>query len=333
MRFAAIGRTELLYDTILALRSAGHELTCIITAPAAPEYTRNEIDFEQLADDIGCPFTLSTNLDEENTLEKIKDSELAVSVNWPFILTQEILGLFPKGVLNIHAGDLPRYRGNACLNWAILQGDDQVCLSVHIMQPGQLDCGPVLVQRSYPVIKTTDYQEIMHWIQKVTPKMFCEALDHLTLNPKHALKIAKPNAPEAFRCYPRVPEDGWIDWQQEASMIHRLVRASTSPLPGAYTYRWYKSRLEKIIILQTRIPEETLGMDLAIPGQVLRNDTISGESLVACGNKTILALKKCRIEGNPPFAPGSKWNTFRVRLGVRAEDILWRYLKKQGLAH
>ena len=333
MKFAAFGRTEFLYDTIVGLHTAGHEPACIISSPAAPEYARRESDFEQLARDLGCPFKLVKNLDEENTRMLLRGSDVGVSVNWPFILTQNVIEIFPYGVLNIHAGDLPRYRGNACPNWVILKNDSKVYLSVHVMQPSELDCGPVLVQRSYPVLETTYYREIVRWIQKVTPEMFREAIDHLARDPKYALKIARADAPDAFRCYPRIPEDGWIDWQQEAQQIHRLVRASGPPLPGAYTYRWYKGCLEKIFVLQARLLKETLGLDLAVPGQVLRNDSTGGESMVVCGNKTVLALQKCRIGEGSPFEPGSTWKTFRVRLGVRAEDIMWQNFREQGLAH
>lgn len=332
MRFAALGRTEFLYDTIVALHAAGHEPACIVTAPAAPEYARREHDFEQLAKDLGCPFLLVSNLGETDVAELLAGIDVAVSVNWPFILTQDILGLFPHGVLNIHAGDLPRYRGNACPNWAMLMGEKEVFLSVHVMQPGELDCGPILAQRSFPLLDTTYYGDILSWIQAVSPEMFRQALDSLDRDPGHSLKIARADAAEAFRCYPRVPEDGYIDWRQSALQIHTLIRASGPPLPGAYTYRWYKGRLEKVVVLRACLPRETLSLDLAMPGQVLRNDPESGLSFVACGDKSVLALEQCRIGEEPPFAPGGAWRSFRVRLGIRAEDMLWLTLREQGLA-
>ncbi len=332
MRFAALGRTEYLYDAILALHRAGHQAACVVTAPAAPEYVRREQDFEALASEMSCPFRVASHLHDQDVLDLLRNAEVAVSVNWPSILSNTVLDLFLHGVLNIHAGDLPRYRGNACPNWAILQGEDAVTLSVHVMLPDELDCGRVLSQRSLALTDETYIADVNAWILSVAPEMFVEAVQGLERDPDFALKTARADDPEALRCYPRVPEDGYIDWTRPALDIHRLVRASSTPLPGAYTYAFLDGRLTKIHVLRAHPVEPGLGNDLAEPGQVLRNDPATGESLVACGRGTVLALEQCQVGDGEPFAPGKAWRSIRARLGTRAEDVLWNTLHNQGLA-
>ena len=112
MRFAALGRTHLLYDAIEACVAAGHDCVAIATAVPAPEYRRTEADFRDLAGRLGCAF-----LDGGGRLDGAAQdvlasarAEVAISVNWPVLLPAGVLALFPFGVLNAHAGDLPRYR-------------------------------------------------------------------------------------------------------------------------------------------------------------------------------------------------------------------------------
>ena len=93
---------------------------------------------------------------------------MAISVNWPNLLTPEVLDLFPDGVWNAHAGDLPRYRGNAAPNWAILSGEDAVILTIHRMSAG-LDEGPILAQRSFPLDETTYISDVYAFLDEAVP--------------------------------------------------------------------------------------------------------------------------------------------------------------------
>ena len=82
MRLAIIGRTQILYETAIKLHEEGHQICCIITAEAAPEYSRTERDFEQLAKDFGLPFLLTNTLDRPEVEEWCRGLDVAVSVNW-----------------------------------------------------------------------------------------------------------------------------------------------------------------------------------------------------------------------------------------------------------
>jgi len=321
MRVALIGRTQMLYNSALALAQAGHELRCVLTAPAAPEYTRTEADFERLATRLGCPFLCARSAAAPEALAMLSGCDIGVSMNWVGVLGPEVLDLFPLGVLNAHPGELPRYRGNACQGWAILRGEERLGLSIHVMRPGELDCGRVVHQEFLDLTPEVANAEVWAWLEAAVPQGFVAALDRLGRDPGFTLFDARADDPAGFRGYPRLPVDGYIDWTRPALDIARLVRAAGPPLPGAYTYADLGGRVDKLAVLEAR-PHPLPLRDLAVPGHILRNDPQSGVSLVACGQGA-LELLRCRDGSGREYAPGREWKSIRLRLGIRAEDMVW----------
>lgn len=322
MKIAALGRSAMLYNTVVKLAEDGHDIVSITTAKAPGDYSRNEHDFEALAGTLGCPFLLTNSSDE--AMERFKDADLCVSVNWVSVLAQRHIDAVPLGILNAHAGDLPSYRGNACPNWAILNGEKTVGLCVHAMSGGQLDCGRVIAKASLDLTEDTYIADIYDWMEAMVPGLFAEAVANLEQEPGFALYATQPE--DGFRCYPRLPENGLIRWDGPVETIHALIRACGRPLDCAYTYYILNGTIHRLHIARARIASRTTP-DMAHPGQVLRNDPDSGESLVRCGDG-VLAVEECFFPGGDGFRPGRAWRTIRMRLGANAEDMLW--LKENG---
>jgi len=283
LRVAALGRTAFLHDAILACRDAGHEVVLIGTAPAAPEYTRTEDDFERLAQEIGCPFFCDARINQPRCIELARGSraEAAISVNWPTLIAPEMLSVFPHGVINAHAGDLPRFRGNACPNWAILMGEERVVLTLHLMTPG-LDDGPILLKRPFPIGPDTYIGDVYRFMGEAIPAMFAEAVSGLekgTITP-----VPQPeDSALSLRCFPRRPEDAEIDWGRTAHEIGRLVRASAEPFAGAYSHL----EGERVVIWRAR-PGELSGPWVGVPGHVATVDRGSGSASVLTGNGVLI---------------------------------------------
>ncbi|MFZ5427663.1 MAG: methionyl-tRNA formyltransferase [Thermodesulfobacteriota bacterium] len=320
MRVALIGRHQALHAAGLAAMERGHRIACVVTAKSRPEYLKHEEDFRDLARAAGCPFFYLPDFRDPALRQTLDGLDAAISMNWVGILGAEALGLFRTGVLNAHYGPLPRYRGNACPNWAILAGEESIHLCVHLMEPGELDCGRVIREDSIRVTPQTYISDIYDWGDRVIPALFAEALDQLDADPGFCLRMASPDDPAAFRCHPRIPEDARIDWSRPSSEIHRLVRASSDPLPGAYTYFMSGGALSRLYVLRAREGGRA-GLDLAVPGQVTARGR-DGSLKVRCGDGS-LALELCRVDNGEPFAPASRFMSSRFRLGVDPLDALY----------
>lgn len=327
MRVLILGRTGALHATARHLLEATeHEIAAVPTARAAPEYGRAEEDFRALAAGCGAPFLLTQRLGEEVVaLVRRSGAEIAVSVNWVSVIGEGFLGLLPRGVLNAHLGDLPRYRGNAVANWAILRHEPEVVLTVHQMSPG-LDEGDVVLQRPLPLTPETTIAEVSALFEQALPGLFADTLDGL---PSGRLRPV-PQSPGGFRCHPRLPQDGRIDWAAPARHVDALVRSLVKPYSGAFTYqRFGDEPLEKLHVWRTRIVAEQTS-DVGVPGHVIRNDRASGESWILTGGGVVALCEVSHGEDGPVFAPGRRWRSTRIRLGMDLEAEIHRLQLPSG---
>lgn len=269
MRVGLIGRTHWLLDTAQLVLDRGHEIAFICTARSSPETPVGIAEFEAFALEHGIAFYSEPRI---SGLEL--DADICLSVNWVTVLRQPFLDQFPHGVLNAHPGDLPRFRGNACLNWALLAGEPEAVLTVHRMVE-ELDAGPIGLKRRRPIAPQDDITTLYAWLDEVIPDALAEALDGVAAG---TLEF-QPQDPSIrpLRAYPRKPEDATIDWTDSAEGILRLVRASTHPFSGAQT------RLEsgqEITVHRARIHEPDHDF-LAVPGQVCF--AVDGNPVIATG--------------------------------------------------
>lgn len=283
MRVAIIGRTEILYETAELLRAAGHTITCILTAKEAPEYTKTAADFEQFATELEVPFASTARIEYQTALLRESNSEVAVSINYSGVIPQSITDLFPLGILNAHGGDLPRYRGNACQAWAILNGEEKIGLCIHRMIGGELDSGDIIERDYLPIDHTTKVTQTWEWMNKRVPALFLEAVNKLAENPKHILEVQSKDPRDALRCYPRKPEDGRIDWRLNALQVLRLTNASNRPYAGAFCC--YEG--EKFVIWDAELVDEVEKLS-AVPGQITQIG--NGWIEVACGEGKLRIL-------------------------------------------
>jgi methionyl-tRNA formyltransferase len=280
MRIAIIGRSEILYETLQLLILSGHEISCILTSKETPEYSKSASDFENLSKTINVPFASSAQIESQTKMIKESKSDIAVSINYSGIISEEIINLFPLGILNAHGGDLPRYRGNACQAWAILNGENRIGLCIHRMIGGELDSGDIIKRDYISINCNTKITKIWNWMRRRIPELFAESLNELALNPDFILEHQSEKPEDALRCYPRQPEDGRINWGQTSLEILRLVNASNKPYSGAFCYFDEK----KLIIWDAHLVTEVENF-CAVPGQI----TIVGNGFVdvACAEGKI----------------------------------------------
>jgi methionyl-tRNA formyltransferase len=289
VKVAIIGRTEILFDTARKLIDHGHDIVCVLTAKEAPEYGRTVDDFRDLAAELNVPFASSAKIVDYRTFLYDAGAEVAVSINYSGIIPYEVTSLFPLGVLNAHGGDLPRYRGNACQAWAILNGESRIGLCIHKMIPGELDNGDIIARDYLPIDLSTKITAVWDWMVRRTPELMIEAVDRLTRDPAYILERQSTNPRDTLRCYPRRSEDGRIDWSKSAETVLRLVNASNHPYAGAFC----DLDGTKVIIWDAELLCDGEVFS-AVPGQV----TSIGEGFVdvAAGSGKV-RLKQISVDG------------------------------------
>lgn len=291
MRVAIIGRTQILWNSLKLLENK-HEVVLIGTSKSAPEYAVTEEWFEQEAQRLGIPFfnTTKINSDEIVSLLIRVKADIAISINWVNLIGQEVINCFPNGILNAHIGDLPRYRGNACPNWAILNGEKRIGISIHYMVSNELDAGDIVEKEYYPIEKDTDITQIYEAAKRIIPQLFISAIDKIEKHKNIGIRQSE-NAQDILRCYPRIPTDSFIDWNESCENISRIVRASCSPFDGAYTF--FGEYKIKVLCCSVRgFPTQVL----AIPGQVIMIDRIS-DKIDVIAKDGIVRIEKAEVMG------------------------------------
>lgn len=311
MRVAVLGRTHWLLDSAELIARTGHEIALVATAAAAPEYRVREADFADLASRHDAPFHAMPDVNSTSFVEALAASgaEVAISVNWPALIREAACTTPRFGILNAHAGDLPRYRGNACPNWAILNDEPHIGLCVHAMDPYALDAGPIFARDRLALTPDTYVGDVYAWMDRSVPALFVRALVNLT-QPDFVPEDQSTSGVRPLRTYPRRPEDGLIDWTRDAASILRLIRASSRPFVGAFSYL---DGQERIVVWRARLA--TMDHDVvAVPGQILGRSA-NGQPLVACGTGVIEIEESQSSSGRP--LPGA--NRYRLRARERAE--------------
>lgn len=305
MKIAIIGRSEVLYETTIQLLNQGHDITCILTAKEAPEYTRKSDDFKSLAEELGIPFASGANIIKSSEFLTNSKSEIAVSINFSGIIPQSIIDIFPLGILNAHGGDLPKYRGNACQAWALINGEDKIGLCIHKMIGGELDNGDIVARDYLPVNINTRIGDVLSWIMNTTPNLVIESISQLQKNSDFILEIQSKDPIDALRCYPRMPHDGLIDWSKSNNEILRLINASSQPYSGAYC----NFGEDKIIIWKADLVDDD-EVFCATPGQLTKITKSYVE--IACGEGKLSLIE---IELNQKItSPGKIFKSIRQRL-------------------
>lgn len=290
LRIAVIGRTEMLLEAGRAAERDGHVVGLVATCRPSGHERASEEDFGRLAADHGAAFLRYGDFGQTNISEKLASArcDVAISMNWLTLISRTVRDCFEHGVFNAHPGDLPRYKGNACPNWAILRDEPRVSLTIHRMEDA-LDSGPVAVKRHLDLDDMTTIAEVYDWLRRAVPEAFCALLTNLAQD--RLVLHAQDTAPQAaLRCYPRRPEDGLINWDRPAEEIDRLVRASGRPFAGAFTFLEGRERLT---VWSTR-PLLLAEPFLAIPGQIAYID--AGDPIVAC-RESYLRLLDVTFDG------------------------------------
>ncbi len=264
MRLIFMGTPDFSVQILGALVDAGHEIACVYSQPPRPSgrgKAARKTPVHQRAEALGLPVRTPLNFKDPSDVRELKalDAQIAVVVAYGLLLPQAVLDGPARGCLNIHASLLPRWRGAAPIQRAIMAGDTQTGVCIMQMDAG-LDTGPVLLRRETPIEPSDTAASLHDRLAGLGAKAICDALAQLdTLTPQPQPETGATYAKKIDKAEAR------IDWSAPATTIDRHIRG-LSPFPGA----WSELGGERIKFLMSSVaagqgaPGETLDDALTI---------------------------------------------------------------------
>ena len=286
MRIVFMGTPESAVPSLQRLLDDGHEIVAVWTQPDKPagrgkQLHQSPVKVFALQHDLTIHQPAKIKTQEAKDLFASDKADAAVVVAYGKILPTEFLSAYQHGCINVHFSLLPKYRGAAPVNWAIVNGETETGVTtMRIVEA--LDAGPILLQSGATIGKHETAPELLLRLAEMGAALISETLRNLdAIEPRAQLDGDATFAPILKR------ENGLIDWSMDASAIERRVRGF-QPWPNAYTL--LDSRR---LIIWRATPEQ---IELSITyGQVV--EARSDRLVVSCGHSTLLRIAELQPEG------------------------------------
>jgi len=254
LRLAFMGTPEFAVPTLRALIDAGHTVTCVYTQPPRPAgrgHREQPSPVHRLAAAHGIAVRTPARLKDPAEQEAFAalDLDAGVVAAYGLILPQPVLDAPVFGCVNVHASLLPRWRGAAPIQRALLAGDRQTGVSIMQMEAG-LDTGPVMVTRSVPIGPDTTAEALHDTLAEVGAALIVPAVEGLA----RGILAGRPQPEDGVTYAPKIGRDeGRLAWQ-DAGFVDRQVRA-LNPWPGT----WFELEGERIRVLAAEVVAEAAG--------------------------------------------------------------------------
>ncbi len=231
-----LGGTDLTLRVANALLASGTKITGICYVGEQFQISYGSVRNVRVADVPGWAASRSIPAIQFSSMSDLEQkarfhvAEVALAIGWYHMIPAKVRSIFPHGCLGLHASLLPRLRGAAPLNWAILSGAKKTGISLFQMEDG-VDTGPLFAQQTVPIGDRTDVGDLV----EASAVAACELIaKSLPLIVGGSLK-ARPQSGVPTYGLQRIPADGLINWRDSAEALDRLIRAVSRPYAGAFT--------------------------------------------------------------------------------------------------
>lgn len=305
MRIVFMGTPQAAVPSLEKIIADGHEIAAVWTQPDRPSGRGNKLTAPPVKI---CALQHDLQVFQPNKIKTAETLELfqsakadiAVVVAYGRILPETFLNSFPKGCLNVHFSLLPKYRGAAPVNWAIVNGESKTGVTTMQMDVG-LDTGDILLQRETEIGSEENSLELMQRLSFIGADLLSETLKYLDklaqIPQKHELATFAPIMKK---------EDGLIDWNFNSQKISNRVRGF-QPFPSSYTF--YQGK--KLTILKAKTSdyerdEIPVGAVLHAKGDLL---------LVSCGENSVLQIEELQLEGKNRMKTRDFLNGVKMQIG------------------
>jgi methionyl-tRNA formyltransferase len=306
MRIVFMGTPDFALPALEALLPL-HEVSLVVTQPDRPAGRKKQLQpppVKVVAERESIPVLQSTSARSPEFLERIlaEEADVAVVVAYGKILPPAVLEAFPLGCINIHGSLLPKYRGAAPIQWAVIHGEKETGVSIMRLDEG-MDTGPVLLSKATAITEEDTAGSLFGRLAILGAAAIVEALDGLAAGSLQATpqpEVGASHAPMLQK------QDGRIDWSLDAKTVAARIRG-VDPWPGAFTP--FEGNSLKLFVA-TAVDVEGGGE----PGTLLSCDDAG--MVVACGVGACL-IREVQAPGKKRMAAALFVNGRRLAMGTR----------------
>ena len=310
-RLLFVGAVHEAEPALAALIDSPVDIVELLTIPvpqgSAPS---GYVDLEPLAAAHNIPVHRTVNINSVEEVEHIRQlaPDVLVVVGWNRLLGAEVLAIPPRGCIGFHASLLPRFRGRAPVNWAILRGERETGNTMMYLNVGT-DTGDIIDQHPVAIEPIDTCASVYNRVAEAGAKML---RDHLPA----ILDGTAPRRPQGRSdgdvLPKRTPDMGITCWDRPARAVHDWIRALTTPYPGAFSF-WAR---HKVMLWASDVPDDTGRVGHA--GEVIACDGNGVRVATADGS---LLLTSISMEGSPPQSAYSWAGEHGMELHDRFESV------------
>lgn len=308
MRIVFMGTPMAAAVSLRRLIDDGHEIAAVYTQPDRPAGRGNRLTMppvKELALERGIEVLQPEKIRTAEAIEQFRafNANVAVVVAYGRILPKDYLTAFPQGAINVHFSLLPKYRGAAPVNWAIVNGEPKTGVTTMQMDEG-LDTGDILEQVETPIGERENAIELMARLGELGAETISNTLSRLKdLSPIQQDHSAMTLAPIMKK------SDGQIDWTMSATEIERRIRGF-QPFPSSFT-----SLDGGRVVLYSASCEDS--EHDAVAGTVVE---AKSRLVVKCGGDSQLVVDELQMEGKRRMFARDVLNSGKIVVGQRLGD-------------
>ncbi|CUU01575.1 methionyl-tRNA formyltransferase [Candidatus Kryptobacter tengchongensis] len=329
MKIVFMGTPEFAIPSLEILLKNNYKIPLVVTAPDEPKgrgYKLTPPPVKIFAIENGLRVIQPENLKDERFIEEIKNVSPDLIVVVAFrILPREVFTIPPLGTVNVHASLLPRYRGAAPINWAIINGETETGVTTFFINE-KVDTGDVILQKKIPIDPDETAGDLYDKLAKLGAEVLLETVKLIETGSVQTFPQDNSLATPAPKITKEMCQINWF--KKSALQVHNFVRG-LSPNPGAFTF--LNEKLVKIY--RTKIPEsfEFEAIE-AEPGQIFTTKK-RDKLYVICSDLNPVQVIEIQVEGRKKLNAEEFLKGFKVETGekfkVLSEDELKAYLKNK----
>ncbi len=261
LRIVFMGTPDFAVATLRRLVETGYNVVAVVTQPDRPVGRHARVcapEVKRYALEMGIPVLQPTKMKDEMFLSELATYEADLQVVVAFRMLPEVVWKMPRwGTFNVHASLLPKYRGAAPINWAIIRGETLTGVTTFMLDH-EIDTGKLILQRTCPIPDDADVEQMYDTLKILGAELAVETIETIISADGHPSTmeqdetLATTPAPKLFK------DNCQIEWGQTAKEVYDFVRG-LSPMPGAWTrlsFSGVESEVQEVKIYRTAKTQE-----------------------------------------------------------------------------